>query len=269
MSCDYGFWAFCLILSVHQSTYNSLCWKHVSFNETPPEVVLMILEKLLEIDPVTLLGIVPAVCKRWRALCSRVQGTFDLQGEWHRLDLRKSNDGYYPEHLKATGALKSALTHFPLTSGLETFNQDPLHLACTVGSVKASEAVLKKFPTLLKKTDNWGDTPIKKAIVNSHVHIVDFLLNMGVDVNDKDCTYSHVHDSVWHGELEILQLLVSKGADPNYSGWVGFMTPLGVALSESIKYQNKFLKSYSEKDRIRFRNAVKIVNFLKSAGAHL
>lgn len=266
---NYEFWAFCLILSIHQSTYNSLCWKQISFNETPPEVVLMILEKLLKIDPVTLLGIVPAVCKRWRALCSRVRGTFDLRRDWYRLDLRRASDGYFPKHLKATGALKAALDHFPLTSGLETFNQDPLHLACTVGSVKTAEAVLKKFPILLKKTDNWGDTPMDKAITNNHILIVILLLNAGANVNGDDFVYSHVYNSTWYGHIEILKLLVSRGADVNCSGLAPDKKPLGLAHSRAKEAEDKFLKSCSEKDRIRFRNAVEIVNFLESAGAHL
>ena len=61
---------------------------NVELLRLPPEVVLLILERLLRIDPIALLGAVPGVCTQLRALCPMVRGAFDLRAEWARLDYR-------------------------------------------------------------------------------------------------------------------------------------------------------------------------------------
>ena len=42
--------------------------------DLPTEVLLIILELLIALDPITLLAVVPGVCRRLRALCDGVRG---------------------------------------------------------------------------------------------------------------------------------------------------------------------------------------------------
>ena len=97
----------------------------INLLELPTEMLLAVLEWLLRVDPVVLLGAVPGVCRRIRALCEGVRGEFDLRGEWERLDGRNSRG--------AKGALAAAARLFPRTRGLWTFSKLPLHGACRAG----------------------------------------------------------------------------------------------------------------------------------------
>ena len=73
----------------------------------PNEILLIILERLLREDPVTLLGSVPGVCRRLRLLCSGVRGDVRLAGVagWRRTH--------------AEGALATIARLFRGTTGLE------------------------------------------------------------------------------------------------------------------------------------------------------
>ena len=104
---------------------------NVELLRLPPEVVLLILERLLRIDPITLLGAVPGVCTQLRALCPMVRGRFDLRSEWPRLDQRDKYRRGDCDGLK--GALASAGRLFPRTTGLWTFSERPLLDACEKG----------------------------------------------------------------------------------------------------------------------------------------
>ena len=56
--------------------------RSIKLLDLPTKVLLLILESLLAVGPITLLGSVPGVCRRLRALCAGVHGEFDLR---HRL----------------------------------------------------------------------------------------------------------------------------------------------------------------------------------------
>ena len=73
----------------------------------PNEILLIILERLLREDPVTLLGSMPGVCRRLRLLCSGVRGDVQLAGVagWRRTH--------------AEGALATIARLFHGTTGLE------------------------------------------------------------------------------------------------------------------------------------------------------
>ena len=53
--------------------------------ELPTEMLLAVLEWLVKLDPIVLLGSVPGVCRRMRALCAGVRGEFNLWSEQARL----------------------------------------------------------------------------------------------------------------------------------------------------------------------------------------
>ena len=52
----------------------------INLLDLPTEMLLAVLEWLVKLDPIVLLGAVPGVCRRMRALCPGVRGEFDLRG---------------------------------------------------------------------------------------------------------------------------------------------------------------------------------------------
>ena len=199
----------------------------INLLELSPELLLIILEILLSIDPITLLGSVPAVCKRLRALCPGVHGTFDLRNKWkfHNDDLDKW-DGLQ-------GALASVGRLFPRTRGLWTFSEFPLHDACSAGLLATTDALLKEdeskvnFEACQMKfvSDEWTSryvTALYLACEKGHPEIVRLLVKKGADMDKTGCgMYTPLYMACQKGHLEIVQVLLEMGADINKSngGW--------------------------------------------------
>ena len=89
------------------------------FLRLPPEIQLMILEKLAQIDPVTLLTSVPGVSRQLRALTSGVRRTLESENFTWRRDV-----SLYTQRAKA---LQSAFSKFPKLKGLDAIMKYPLH----------------------------------------------------------------------------------------------------------------------------------------------
>ncbi len=195
--------------------------------ELPTEMLLAVLEWLVKLDPVVLLGSVPGVCRRMRALCAGVRGEFDLRGDWERLDGRgefdlrgewERLDGRDECHegdwsgLK--GALSSAARMFPRTKGLWTFGESPLHDACEAGLLAVVGRLLEEEGSRVDDGNGYGAAPLYSACLKGHMEIVLLLVEKGADVDTGDhAGWTPLHIACVDGHLEIVRLLVEKGAD--------------------------------------------------------
>lgn len=69
----------------------------------------------------------------------------------------------------------------------------------------------------INRCDDWGDTPIHRAINYPSYNIVKFLIAKGADVNLQDKTFSvqmtPLQWAIHCDELEIAELLREHGAD--------------------------------------------------------
>ena len=128
----------------------------INLLELPTEMLLAVLEWLVTLDPIVLLGSVPGVCRRMRAVCDGVRGEFDLWGEWGRLD--KRNEYGHGEWGGLAGALMSASLNLPRTRGLWTFSKLPLHDACEAGLVAAAGRLVEEDGSRLDEENVWGAT---------------------------------------------------------------------------------------------------------------
>ena len=62
----------------------------------------------------------------------------------------------------------------------------------------------------------WGLTPLHEAAAEDHVHVIDYLLSVGADVNTptNDGSTPLILAAAW-GSLDAVKVLMDKGADPN------------------------------------------------------
>ena len=205
----------------------------INLLDLPTEMLLTILERLLALDPITLLGSIPMVCRRMRAVCAGVRGEFDMRGEWGWLDRRGLDDA------RAWGvveeALASASLHFPRTRGLWTFSKWPLHHACKAGLVAAARRLLDEQskhgletveifdPRLnawvlakradLDRADDVDVTPLYVACREGHVSIVQLLVDNGADVDHANLVgESPLFMACKGGHLDVAQVLVDEEA---------------------------------------------------------
>ena len=199
----------------------------INLLELPTEMLLAVLEWLPKMDPLVLLGAVPGVCRRIRALCAGVRGEFDLRGEWARLDGRNKDGAGQRAGLK--GALASATLHFPRTRGLWTFSEWPLHDACGAGLAVTARRLVEEDGGRVDEGDRWGCTPLFIACQYGHLEVARLLVEKGADMDKaNDAGATPLFLACRKGHLEVVQLLVERGADTDKATNSG-ATPLTVA----------------------------------------
>ena len=197
--------------------------------ELPPEIILLILKILVTIDPITLLGSVPGVCKRLRALCSGVHGTFNMGASLESVSTKAmtAKARLFPW---TTGPMTAKVRLFPWTTGLWTFSRFPLLDSCKAGLLEVTDALLKE--DVSKMTDevgNWSVAPIYIACEYGHLELVRLLVEKGVLMNrPRNNGATPLSIACEYGHLEIVRLLAEKGAYMDRAR-NGGATPLSVA----------------------------------------
>jgi hypothetical protein len=203
----------------------------INLRDLPLEVLLIILEKLRDSDPVTLLGAVPGVSRHFRAVCALVQGELKL-----RLDHFATYGEKFSERALydvQVGALESATKLFPRIT-LSAPDLHPLHIACEVGSFKMAQKLLKSDDGILEidKVVGERDTPLILACYGGYAEIVRLLIEKGADVDKAEELLGNTPLVVacLTNNLDIARLLLEKGADINKVDLYG-RTPLRDACS--------------------------------------
>jgi hypothetical protein len=188
--------------------------RRIDLLDLPPEILLLILEKLLLVDPITLLGSVPGVCKRLRALCKGVRGRFDLTGWEDRGWLERPSSPVRKAVVK--GVLASAARLFLRTTGLWTFGVYPLHFASETGLAAAASRLLDEAPVKVNQAIITGTTPLFVACQNCHLDVVRLLVEKGAEVDKAtNSGATPLLMACAHCHLDIVRLLLDKGADVN------------------------------------------------------
>ncbi|XP_039432348.1 uncharacterized protein LOC120415041 [Culex pipiens pallens] len=125
----------------------------------------------------------------------------------------------------------------PTESGLTA-----LHAVATGGSSEILESLLEKNIDINGK---WGEdevTPLFQACFYKHSNIVKLLLEHGADVNLGTCNgYMPIHQAARNDCTEIMELLVSKGANINCTTTDNGHTPLFEATLHNAKHAVKLL----------------------------
>ena len=166
--------------------------------ELPPEIILLILKILVTIDQITLLGSVPGVCKRLRALCSGVHGSFDMGASLESV---------------STKAMTAKVRLFPWTTGLWTFSRFPLIDSCKAGLLEVTNALLKEDAIKMDKAMDGGYTPLYMACREGHLEIAQLLVENGVDMNKADDDgRTPLYIACRNGRPEVVTLLEQAGA---------------------------------------------------------
>ena len=193
--------------------------KKINLLDLPLEIILMILEKLIGLDPITLLGSVPCVCRRIRKLCSVVRGEFDLRNKWKFREFALDN------WTGLQGALASVGRMFPRTRGLWTFSKWPLHDACAAGLLETTHTLLKEDESKVNfEARRWNVmedllvcryvTPLHLACEKGHAAVVRLLVEKGADMNKADNDGSTpLSIARYQGHAEIISILEQAGAN--------------------------------------------------------
>ena len=104
---------------------------------------------------------------------------------------------------------------------------DEIHDAVQGGDLEKVKALLLHHAEWLNSPDQNNKTPLLLALESGHAAIIKYLIGQGADINlkDKDKA-SPLHNAAFLGNLEIVDLLLNKGASSINEGNFRGQTPL-------------------------------------------
>jgi ankyrin repeat protein len=113
---------------------------------------------------------------------------------------------------------------------------------------------------------------LEKAVYRKSIASIPILLDAGYPVNGlPDEYYRPLHTAVREELAEILQLLLSRGADPNLEGGEGLPLMIGVNRPDMLKILLKggadVMKAVGALEKASFRGSIESISILLDAGA--
>jgi ankyrin repeat protein len=106
-----------------------------------------------------------------------------------------------------------------------------LHKACARGNLPRALDILQRHPALLNAVDNGGYGPLHEASLMGHLEIVRLLIERGADLNAQAANGdTALHDACENGHLSIVKLLLEQGADATRLN-THLQTPVDAALA--------------------------------------
>jgi hypothetical protein len=104
-----------------------------------------------------------------------------------------------------------------------------LFTAIRLGNIDAVTSMTGANPSLVEKRRKGRISPLYWAVMWGQIDIVKLLIAKGADVNAKD-EYggTPLHQAAWHGFADIADLLISKGGNVNATNVLG-ASPLKLA----------------------------------------
>lgn len=98
------------------------------------------------------------------------------------------------------------------------------------GNLDGVKQKLKEYgPAILNRVDNMGDTALTWAAWMGHLHVAQFLLDSGADINARGMTNRTALGWAAQGaRKDVIQLLLDRGADASLTD-VNGKTPLQIA----------------------------------------
>jgi hypothetical protein len=142
----------------------------------------------------------------------------------------------------------------------------PLHDTVRTGNVNKVKYIIERMETgrkiwvgpgfikldpicFINKADEYGLMPLHYAVGGGNVEIVKLLLGKGADVNAKEWyeDKTPLHYAVEGGNVEIVKLLLDKGANVNARNWRDYrrnQTPLDIAIEKENQEMEAILREH-------------------------
>ena len=98
----------------------------------------------------------------------------------------------------------------------------PLYYAALLGFRDLAEYLISEHPSHINARGGREGNPMHVAARAGHASILTLLLEHGADVDDRDATFTPLHQASFYGKFESGRCLLDRGADINardYDGW--------------------------------------------------
>jgi ankyrin repeat protein len=104
------------------------------------------------------------------------------------------------------------------------------------------------------------------ALSTGNVKVVQKYLDEGVNINDKYFAWSALQIAANKGQLEIIKMLVEKGAEIDYRHPITKMTALHLAAVDGYEDVVKYLLSKGANPNLKLKGNVSIVRVVRDTG---
>jgi ankyrin repeat protein len=136
-----------------------------------------------------------------------------------------------------------------LLSNAYAFSQEDTFSLVRSGDLDKLSSVLKSEPDLIDLPNKDGFTMLILAAYKGHDEIVDFLLNVGANVNYNSEMGTALTAAVFRGNYKMSQNLLNNKANPNLTDLKG-VTPLMYAIQFKNKDLIKLLLKYNSDKKL-------------------
>ena len=104
------------------------------------------------------------------------------------------------------------------------------------------------------------------ALGTGNIKVVKKYLDNGVGVNEQFFAWSALHIAANKGQLEVVKLLVERGADLNYKHPITKMTPLAMAALDGYTDIVDYLLSKGADPNVKMRGNVSVLRAVRDSG---
>jgi ankyrin repeat protein len=113
-----------------------------------------------------------------------------------------------------------------------------------------------------------GDQQVEytDALGTGNVKVVKKYLDDGLSVNEQFFAWSALHIAANKGQLEVVKLLVERGADLNYRHPITKMTPLAMAALDGYTDIVNYLLSKGADPNVKMRGNVSVLRAVRDSG---
>ncbi|MGI9305530.1 MAG: ankyrin repeat domain-containing protein [Gammaproteobacteria bacterium] len=149
----------------------------------------------------------------------------------HGVDVNKSQDGKTPYEWARLGGDREVADYLVANGATATqlSDVDAFRGACLSADRGLAEAMLRQKPELIADVLEVHPDLIHDAAGSNNLAAVALMTALGLDVNHLTST-TPLHQAAWGGHVDMVKLLLEKGADPTLRDLDHFSPPIGWAI---------------------------------------
>ncbi|MFW4370795.1 MAG: ankyrin repeat domain-containing protein [Spiroplasma sp. hy2] len=188
--------------------------------------------------------------KEWK-----LKTDFKTDDEFFLLNYNNDNDILYIFIIKNNLDLAKLLINLnpnkKMINSIDINHTTPLFLAINNGNINFVKFLLKNGADV-NFQGKIGSMLIINAININNLEIVDIIFNYGADVNLQDplANNTYLHIAARNGQLELVKLLLSRGANPNMQEKKGITPLYFAAQSDKTEVVQELLTNKNSKNKI-------------------
>ncbi len=143
--------------------------------------------------------------------------------------------------------------------------ESDIYDACRSGNIEMLKTITESNPEAKNQVNEQGYTPLVIACYRNQIEVVEYLISMNVEINNKNTQITALQGVAYKGYAELAKILLENGADPDVADANG-TTPLIYAVQFGhIEIVEELLKNKASIE-ITDLNGLSALDYAKQLG---